>query len=97
MFALLVQLDEASGEDIWEVQALAMTAGAVLNTDQSLYDGITGVRAKSIGLGSYGDGANRERPMLLFSNPLGWDWVIGSATLISDRDDLAVEHPLSHV
>ncbi|MGA6159545.1 hypothetical protein ACPEIC_40125 [Stenotrophomonas sp. NPDC087984] len=97
VFALLVQLEEADEEDIWEVQALVMTAGSVLNTDQKLYDGVTGIRTKSIGLGSYGDGADRERPMLLFANPLGWDWTLRSATLISDRDDLAAEHPLTHV
>ncbi|MER6011621.1 hypothetical protein [Streptomyces bluensis] len=94
VFSLLVETDK---EDHWETQALVMVAGSVLNSDEDLYDEITGIRSKAIGLGSYGDGANRERPMLVFANPLGWDWVIGSATIISDRDDLESEHPLTRV
>ncbi|MFI8996942.1 hypothetical protein [Streptomyces sp. NPDC053542] len=79
------------------VHSMVLVAGAVLNKDIDLYDRITGTRTKEIRLGTYGDGANRVRPMLLFSNPLGWEWTLGAATLISERDDLADEQPLAHV
>jgi hypothetical protein len=39
--------------------------------DFELYLSITGERQKRIGLGTYGDGADRARPMLIFANPLG--------------------------
>ncbi|WP_031077648.1 hypothetical protein [Streptomyces sp. NRRL WC-3742] len=73
------------------IDSLALVAGSALNDDTRLYDRITGERTKLINLGSYGDGADRQRPMLIFSNPLGWDWMAGQATLISDRPDLDTE------
>lgn len=51
--------------------ALCMVDGNALNEDFELYLSITGEREKRIGLGSYGDGADRARPMLIFANPLG--------------------------
>ena len=53
------------------VSALALVDGNILNTDFSYYLSIIGHREKEIGLGSYGDGADRKRPMVIFSNPLG--------------------------
>jgi hypothetical protein len=72
---------------------MALVAGAALSKDTDLYDRITGRRKKAIGLGTYGDGADRQRPMLVFANPLGWSWMQGQATLISERDDLNEEFP----
>ncbi|TDC33025.1 hypothetical protein [Micromonospora sp. KC213] len=79
------------------VRTLALVAGAVLNEDTNLYDEITGIRKKSIGLGTFGDGLDRQRPMLVFANPLGWDWLHGKATLLHQREDLADEQDLVRV
>jgi hypothetical protein len=51
--------------------ALCLVDGNALNEDFELYLSITGERTKHIGLGTYGDGADRARPMLIFANPLG--------------------------
>ncbi|GHA85937.1 hypothetical protein GCM10010330_45320 [Streptomyces tendae] len=96
-FYLFVALEGDRESGTVQVHSMVLVAGAVLNKDVDLYDSITGTRTKQIGLGTYGDGANRLRPMLLFSNPLGWDWTLKAATLISERNDLADEQPLVHV
>jgi hypothetical protein len=96
-FYLFVALEGNEEGGAVRVHSMVLVAGAVLNKDVDLYDRITGTRTKEIGLGTYGDGANRVRPMLLFSNPLGWDWMLGAATLINERNDLADEQPLVHV
>lgn len=96
-FYLFVALEGNEEGGTVLVHSMVLVAGSVLNKDVGLYDSITGTRTKEIGLGTYGDGANRLRPMLLFSNPLGWDWMLGAATLISERNDLANEQPLIHV
>ncbi|MFF2778972.1 hypothetical protein ACFVU3_29275 [Streptomyces sp. NPDC058052] len=96
-FYLFVALERGGGRDTVHVHSMALVAGAVLNKDVDLYDRTTGTRTKQIRLGTYGDGANRVRPMWLFSNPLGWEWTLGAATLISDRDDLADDPSLAHV
>jgi hypothetical protein len=54
-----------------KLTALCLCDGYALNRDFDLYLQITGRREKRIGLGTYGDGADRQRPMLLFANPLG--------------------------
>lgn len=64
------------------VSALALADGNVLNEDFQLYLGATGTRTKSVGLGSFQDGADRERPMFIFPNPLGTPELDHSATLI---------------
>ena len=51
--------------------ALTLCDGNLLNADFNLYLEITGLRMKGLGLGTYGDGVNRNRPMLIFANPLG--------------------------
>ena len=53
------------------VTSLAVVDGDLLNADFDFYLSIVGEREKRIGLGTYGDGADRTRPMLIFSNPLG--------------------------
>lgn len=53
------------------LSALAVVDGNILNDDFSLYLSITGERTKRIGLGTFSDGVDRARPMLIFANPLG--------------------------
>jgi hypothetical protein len=73
--------------------ALALVDGSVLNDDFSLYLTIVGRREKEIGLGSYGDGANRNRPMLIFSNPLGVRELDFCATLVHPSPQLEESVP----
>jgi len=91
-FYLYVAL--AAGAEGFTTPALALVAGAALNEDVDLYDAATGIRQKAIGLGTYGDGLDRQRPMFVFANPLGWSWLDGHATLIHAREDLAEEQDL---
>lgn len=42
---------------------------------------------------TYADGANRNRPMIIFSNPLGISFLDHHSTLIHSRDDLEATHP----
>jgi hypothetical protein len=71
-FYLFVCL-EASGASAsqYQITALALVDGNALNEDFNFYLSIVGEREKRIDLGSYGDGADRVRPMLIFPNPLG--------------------------
>jgi len=72
--------------------ALALCDGNLLNEDFELYRSIIGERTKQIGLGTYRDGANRVRPMMIFGNPLGITRLDREVTLVlSDAD------PLLHV
>ncbi len=64
------------------MSALALVDGNVLNDDFDLYLSIVGEREKRIGLGSYGDGADRARPTLNFANPLGAAQIHERPTLI---------------
>jgi hypothetical protein len=80
---------EAASPGACRIRALALCDGGVLNEDVELYETRTGLREKEIGLGSYGDGLDRQRPMLVFANPQGWKELDRTATLIHRRDDLA--------
>jgi hypothetical protein len=71
-----------------ELSALSLCDGDALNEDFELYLSIVGARSKTIGLGTYGDGVNRERPMLIFSNPLGAAFLDRSVTLVHASDSL---------
>lgn len=68
------------------VSAMCLCDGSILNDDFELYQRITGSREKEINIGTYGDGANRNRPMLIFSNPLGSKLLDHKITLISGLD-----------
>ncbi len=68
------------------VSAMCLCDGSILNDDYGLYLQITGSREKGINMGTYGDGANRNRPMLIFSNPLGADFLDHKITLVSELD-----------
>ena len=78
----------------YRLTALVLCDGDLLNEDFDYYMSIVGRRSKEIGLGTYGDGANRVRPMLIFSNPLGTPFLDRQATLIHARADLEHEHPI---
>lgn len=67
---------------------MVLCDGNLLNEDFNYYLSIVGERVKEIGLGTYGNGANRTRPMLIFSNPLGAPQLDHSTTLIHSKDDL---------
>ena len=71
------------------VSAFALVDGNVLNEDFDLYLSVIGERAKRIELGTFGDGADRTRPMLIFGNPLGIAELDHSATLIHPNNKLA--------
>lgn len=62
--------------------ALALCDGNILNEDFDLYLSIVCQRQKTVGLGSYGDGVNRNRPMLIFANPLGAQELDRTATVV---------------
>jgi len=77
----------------YQLTALVMCDGNLLNEDFNYYLSIVGERVKEIGLGTYGNGANRSRPMLIFSNPLSTQQLDHNVTLIHSRDDLEREIP----
>ena len=80
----------------YRLTALVLCDGDLLNEDFGYYISIVGRRSKEIGLGTYGDGANRVRPMLIFSNPLGAPFLDRRSTLIHSRSDLASRYPGLH-
>lgn len=75
------------------VSAFALVDGNVLNEDFDLYLSVTGERTKRVGLGTYGDGADRARPMLIFGNPLGIPELDRAATLVHSNGDLVDSSP----
>lgn len=77
----------------YQLTALVLCDGSLLNEDFGYYASIIGRRSKEIGLGTYGDGANRKRPMIIFSNPLGAPFLDHNATLIHAHEDLEAIHP----
>jgi hypothetical protein len=88
LFAVL----EPSGNQ-QSVTAAALVTGGVLNEDFDLYLRIVGIRTKTIDLGSFGDGVDRNRPMMIFANPLGFGELDHAATLVHERHDLETEYP----
>ncbi|MDD3580929.1 MAG: hypothetical protein PHW74_07910 [Desulfobacca sp.] len=88
-FYLFVCL-ETDKTDISKVilSALALVDGNLLNTDFNLYLKVVGEREKQIGLGSYANGADRTRPMLIFANPLGAELLDYRVTLIHQSPKL---------
>ena len=93
-YYLFVCQEAAVGEpDNHQLTALVLCDGNLLNEDFDYYQSIVGTRSKEIGIGTYGDGANRVRPMLIFSNPLGATFLDQNSTLIHQRDDLEASYP----
>jgi hypothetical protein len=81
-FYLFVAQEKIADQE-YLISALALCDGDVLNEDFDLYLSIVSQRHKSIGLGTYGDGANRNRPMLIFANPLGASQLDRQATVVT--------------
>lgn len=97
-FYLFVCQEAAEQPGAYQFSAMALCDGDLLNADFDLYQRIVGSRKKQTELGSYRDGADRNRPMLIFVNPLGASVLDHQATLVHSRGDLADEAPeLQHV
>lgn len=77
---------EQNDNGTYFLSTLALCDGNILNEDYDLYLKITSQREKEVGLGTYGNGANRIRPMLIFSNPLGFEKLDYNCTLIGQED-----------
>lgn len=75
------------------VSALALVDGNLLNEDFDLYLEVTGERRKRIDLGTFGDGADRARPMMIFGNPLGIAELDQAATLVHPTGTLSDAFP----
>jgi len=73
---------ETTPDNRYVVTALVLCDGNVLNEDFALYLAAIGQREKDIGLGTYGNGVDRRRPMFIFANPLGSRELDHQATLI---------------
>lgn len=82
----------STARQTYRLTALALCDGNLLNEDFDYYTSIVGQRSKEVGIGTYGDGANRLRPMIIFSNPLGAPFLDHQSTLIHTRDDLETEY-----
>lgn len=91
LFVCLEQFESDKNQVI--LTALALVDGDVLNTDFEFYLSIVGERKKKINLGSYADGADRARPMLIFSNPLGSDKLDHNVSLVHPVMDLEYTSP----
>jgi hypothetical protein len=74
---------EPTPQEQYLITALALCDGDLLNEDFDLYLASVGERAKKIGLGTYGDGMDRQRPMFVFANPLGASQLDHQATLVT--------------
>ena len=86
-FACLEQIDDTDRQH--KVSAFVLCDGDVLNEDFDLYKSVAiESREKEIGLGTYGDGMDRQRPMFVFPNPMGADDMDHEATLIHPDDGL---------
>jgi hypothetical protein len=94
-FYLFVLQQAGAGGDV-ELTSLVLCHGDVLNSDKSIYEEAVSPRTKRIGLGSYGEGLDRVRPMFVFPNPLGWTFLVGAVTFIHPAADLASRHPELH-
>lgn len=89
-FACLEQTDPDEGMN--KVSAFVLCDGDVLNENFELYKSVAiDSREKEIGLGTYGDGMDRQRPMFVFPNPLGADSMDNEATFIHASPDLDSE------
>ncbi len=81
-YLFVCQEQEPGSDNIYRLSALALCDGNVLNEDFGLYLSAVGRREKEIGLGTYGNGVDRHRPMFIFANPLGIPQVDNTVTLV---------------
>lgn len=88
-FYLFICFELDSGrKKSYKITALTLCDGNVLNQDFQYYLSITGERTKQIGLGTYKNGLDRQRPMMVFANPLGAEDIDHNVTLIHPNKDL---------
>jgi hypothetical protein len=93
-FYLFVCQEGCEGKrGFYRLSALALCDGNLLNADFDYYLSIVGERTKQVELGTYGNGANRTRPMLIFANPLGVAALSQRVTLIHAKSGLEKDHP----
>ncbi len=92
-FYLFVCLEWGAEPGSCTLTALTLCDGNALNADFDYYLSVAGQRSKEIGVGTYGDGANRNRPMVIFANPLGAKVLDHRVTLLHERADLADYDP----
>jgi hypothetical protein len=86
LFVCLEYSDNDKNQNV--ISALALGDGNVLNEDFNFYLSIVGERKKRIDLGSYRDGADRARPMLIFPNPLGAKELDHNISLVHPKENL---------
>lgn len=91
LFVCLEAAPHAVGRVV--LTAMCLVDGNALNEDFDLYLAITGEREKRIGLGTYGDGADRARPMLIFANPIGARELDGVPTLVHPDGGVPKKEP----
>lgn len=84
---------EEPADDGSRITMMALCDGNLLNADFDLYLATTGTRSKQINLGTYGDGANRIRPMMIFANPFTADVLAGNISLVHPDADLEGQYP----
>lgn len=89
-YLYLCQEPESGSTGRYRLTALALCDGNMINEDFKYYLTIVGERTKQIGLGTYRDGLDRQRPMLVFANPLGASELDHQVTLIHSEKDIQV-------
>jgi hypothetical protein len=88
---------EKLGNHRYRLVRMVMMDGNVLNSDFRFYMSIAGPRTKAIGVGSYKDGIDRQRPMVVFPNPLTVEAFYKKPTLVTRNRELAGYSSLSPV
>ena len=91
LFVCLEPAPSAANEIV--ITALVLCDGNALNADFDYYLSIVGAREKEIGIGTYKDGVNRIRPMVIFANPLGAAVVDRQVSLIHPDENLEISEP----
>ena len=87
-YLFICQEREPEKRGSYKLTALTLCDGNAINMDFDLYLSAVETREKEIELGTYRDGLNRNRPMFVFSNPLGLSEMDHNATLIHPAEDL---------
>lgn len=88
-FYLFVCQEPAKRRGHKTLSSLVLCDGNALNADFDYYLSVVGERTKRVDLGTYGNGADRTRPMVIFGNPLGCPALDHHVTLVHPRPDLA--------
>ena len=81
-------LSEKNRDGERRLESACLVPGEMLNETMELYNKITGTRSKEIGLGSYKDLVNRNRPMVVGPNPLSCEELLGKFTFFHPNSDL---------